>query len=194
MRLKLLALACSSAFALACNGGATTNQSPTNPNATGAPAPMPAQGAGRPLPPAEVVRLEAASVEARRGAGAQGEVRLSISEGFHVNANPASEKYLIPTELEVEPAEGIEIGAPIYPESVTRQFSFADKPLAVYEGVARIGFALKIKSDARAGEQALRARVSYQACDDEKCYPPRTVETSVPVRVNGDDCAGTLRR
>ena len=105
MRLKLLALACSSAFALACSGGATTNQSPTNPNATGAPAPMPS-----PIPPAEMVRVDAAGVEARRGAGAVGEVRLSITDGFHVNANPASEKYLIPTELKIEPAEGIEIG------------------------------------------------------------------------------------
>jgi len=179
MRLTLLALACSSAFALACSGGATANQFATNPNATGAPAPMPS-----PIPPEEMVRVNAARVEARRGAGAGGEVRLAITDGFHVNANPASEKYLIPTELKIEPAEGIEIGAVVYPESVTRKFSFADKPLAVYEGEPRIRFALKLTPGARAGEQTLRARVRFQACDDEKCYPPRTVETSVPVRVN----------
>jgi len=161
------------------NGGATTNQTPTNPNTTGAPAPMPS-----PISPEEMVRVGAASVEARRGAGAVGEVRLTITGGFHVNANPASEKYLIPTELKIEPAEGIEVGAVAYPESVTRQFAFADKPLAVYEGEAGIRFALKIKPGARAGEQTLRARVRYQACDDEKCYPPQTVETGVPVRVN----------
>ena len=178
MRLKLLALACSSAFALACSGGAATNSPAANSNAGGGAAASPS------APPAEMVRVEAVGVEARRGASAGGEVRLSVVQGFHVNANPASEKYLIPTELKIEPAEGIEVGAVAYPESVTRQFSFSEKPLAVYEGEARIKFALKVLPRAPTGEQTLRARVRYQACDDAQCYPPKTIETSVPVRVN----------
>ena len=67
---------------------------------------------------------------------------------------------------------------------MTRQFSFSEKPLAVYEGEARIKFALKVRPGARAGGQTLRARVRYQACDDAQCYPPKTVETGIPVRVN----------
>jgi hypothetical protein len=186
MRIKLLALTFACAFALAaCDGGTATNTNATNSGAANAPTNAPASGvAGGPAPLAEMARVEAAGVEAKRGAGAGGEVRLAIAEGFHVNANPASEKYLIPTELKFEPAEGIEVGPVAYPESVERKFSFSEKPLAVYEGVARIGFAVKLRPDARAGEHALRARLRYQACDDEKCYPPKTVETSVPVRVN----------
>lgn len=178
MRLRLLALACCSAFALACSGGAATDSPPAAPDAGGGAAASPA------APPAEMVRVEATGVEVRRGAGAGGEVRLAVAGGFHVNANPASEKYLIPTELKIEPAEGIEVGAVAYPESVTRRFSFAEKPLAVYEGEVSIRFALRARPGAQAGEQTLRARVRYQACDDEKCYPPKSVETGVPVRVN----------
>lgn len=177
MRLKFLALACCSAFALACSGGAATNSPTPDSKATAAPTSPPA-------PPAEMVRVEAPGVEARRGASAGGEVRLAVAAGFHVNANPASEKYLIPTELKIEPTEGIEVGAVAYPESLTRQFSFAEKPLAVYEGEVRIKFALKVRPGAPAGEQTLRARVRYQACDDAQCYPPKSVETDVSVRVN----------
>jgi DsbC/DsbD-like thiol-disulfide interchange protein len=177
MRLKFLALACSSVFALACSGGAATN-SPT-PESKEAAAP-----ASPPAPPAQMVRVEAPGVEARRGASAGGEVRLAVAAGFHVNANPASEKYLIPTELKIEPAEGIEIGAVAYPESVTRPFSFSEKPLAVYEGDVRIKFAFKVRPGAPSGEHTLRARVRYQACDDAQCYPPKSAETSVSVRVN----------
>jgi DsbC/DsbD-like thiol-disulfide interchange protein len=176
-RLKLLALACLSALALACSGGTATNSPAADSNAAGA-------AASPPAPPAEMVRVEAAGVETTRGASAGGEVRLSVVPGFHVNANPASEKYLIPTELKIEPAEGVEIGPVAYPESVTRQFSFSEKPLAVYEGDARIKFALKVLPNASTGAQTLRARLRYQACDDAQCYPPKTVELTVPVSVN----------
>ena len=186
MRTKLLALAFACAFALAaCDGGAATNSNATDSGATNAPTNAPASSvAGGPAPPAEVARVEAVGVEAKRGAGAGGEVRLKITEGFHVNANPASEKYLIPTELKFEPAEGVEVGPVTYPASVERKFSFSEKPLAVYEGEARIKFDLKVRPDARAGVHDLRARLRYQACDDEKCYPPKTAETSVRVSVN----------
>ncbi len=177
MRLKIFALACYLMFALACSGGAVTDSPAADADAASG-------SASPPAPPAEMVRVEAPGVEARRGASAGGEVRLSVARGFHVNANPASEKYLIPTELKVEPAEGIEVGAVAYPESLTKQFSFADKPLAVYEGEVRIKFAFKVRPGARPGAHTLRARVRYQACDDAQCYPPKTVETTVSVRVN----------
>jgi hypothetical protein len=36
-------------------------------------------------------------------------VRLQITSGYHVNANPASFSYLIPTQLELTPADGIAV-------------------------------------------------------------------------------------
>src|SRR2546421_11832138 len=84
-------------------------------------------------PPADVVRAEASKVEIKAGGSAEASVKLTIANGYHINANPPSFSYLKATELTVEPAEGITPDKPIYPASVSRKFAFAPDPLAVYE-------------------------------------------------------------
>ena len=79
--------------------------------------------------------------------------------------------------------EGITAGKPVYPSSITKQFAFEKKPLAVYEGEASIKLPLKIASNVSQGAHTLRAKLRVQACDDQACYPPRTIETSIPVTV-----------
>jgi len=61
-------------------------------------------------------------------------VRLKVQDGYHVNANPASFSYLIPTELKVTPASGVSVDFITYPDPVTRTFSFADQPLRALNG------------------------------------------------------------
>jgi hypothetical protein len=132
---------------------------------------------------ASVVRVEASGVEAAAGASTEASVKLTITNGYHVNANPPSESYLIPTELSVEPGEGITAGKPVYPPSVMRKLAFAEKPLAVYEGEAAIKLPLKVASTATKGAHALSARLKVQACDDKACYRWSTIDTSIAVTV-----------
>jgi DsbC/DsbD-like thiol-disulfide interchange protein len=132
---------------------------------------------------ASVVRVNVAGVEAAAGGAAQASVNLTITSGYHVNANPPSASYLIPTELSVETGEGIAADKPVYPPSITKKFAFDPKPLAVYEGEASIKLPLKVASTASKGEHTLKAKVRVQACDDKACYRPSTIETSIPVTV-----------
>ena len=132
---------------------------------------------------ASVVRVEAPGVEAAAGGTAEASVNLAITNGYHVNANPPSESYLIATELTVEPGEGFTVGKPVYPPSVTRKFAFAEKPLAVYEGQTAIKLPLSVASTASKGAHTLRAKLKVQACDDKVCYQYSTIETSIPVTV-----------
>lgn len=132
---------------------------------------------------ASVVRVEAAATEAAAGGTADATVKLTITDGYHVNANPPSMAYLIPTELSVEPGEGITALKPVYPPSVTRKFAFSETPLAVYEGEATIKLPLKIAEKAVKGVRDLKARVRVQACDDKACYKWSMIETSIPVTV-----------
>ena len=129
--------------------------------------------------------VAAAADEARLKAGGAGEavVRLDITDGFHVNANPASDKFYIPTELTAGRAEGITPGKPAYPRAMTKQFKFADKPLAVYEGRAEIRLPLRAEASAAKGPHTLRARLRVQPCNDEACLPPRNLELNIPVLV-----------
>ena len=134
-------------------------------------------------PPADVVRVEAPGVEMKAGGAAEASVKLIIADGYHINANPPSFSYLKATDLEIEPRGGVSPDKPVYPASVTRKFAFSKDPLAVYEGEAIIKQPLKAASNAVPGTLQLHAELRIQACDEEACYPPRTIETSIPVTI-----------
>ena len=119
-------------------------------------------------------------------AGGAGEalVRLDIAEGYHVNANPPSDKFYIGTEVRAEPQEGVTPGKPVYPPAVTRKLSFSDKPLSVYEGRAVIKLPLTADKGAAKGRHTFRARIRVQPCNDEVCLPPREIEAAIPLTIN----------
>jgi thiol:disulfide interchange protein len=133
--------------------------------------------------PADVVRVDVPAVEVKAGGSTDAAVRLTIAQGYHINANPPTFPYLKATELTVEPGQGVTAGKPAYPASVTRKFSFSNDPLAVYEGETAVTLPLAAAADAKKGAQTLKGKLRVQACDDEKCYPPRTLEAPIPVTV-----------
>jgi uncharacterized protein YyaL (SSP411 family) len=85
-------------------------------------------------------------------------VNLSVKEGWHINANPASSRYLIPTEIRGAVEEVV------YPEGVSRTFAFSKEALSVYDG------RLAIQGELR--EHADSVELVYQACDDTRCLAP----------------------
>ena len=139
--------------------------------------------AGVKTPPADIVRAEANGVEIAAGGEGEASVRLTIADGYHISANPATLSYQIATQLTVEPGDGISVGQPVYPPSVTKKFAFEPQPFAVYEGETIIKVPLRAEASAARGAHTLRAKLRVQACDDQACYPPRTINTSLPVTV-----------
>ena len=133
---------------------------------------------------AQVVRVTVALTEIVRGGSADAVVQLSISPGYHVNANPATYPYLIATEIIPQREEAITTDKPKYPAAKARKFEFADEALAVYEGDLEIKLPLKIGVEkVAAGERSLPIAVRVQACDNEKCFPPATLAATIPVEV-----------
>ena len=104
-------------------------------------------------------------VRALRGADATSfRVVVSIDEGWHVNANPASNRFLIPTGVELPDDAAARI---TYPEGHAFAPAFADEPIQVYEGSVEI--AVELESQAALPEQV---QVRYQACDETRCLAP----------------------
>ena len=93
-------------------------------------------------------------------------VRLVIDEGWHVNANPASLPFLIPTAVQF--ANGAEPDLVQYPPGRAFHPAFSDETLSVYEGRVEIKATLP-KEQAKA---APNVSVRYQACDHQRCLPP----------------------
>lgn len=168
---------------VACAGGDGERASMNGSNAPGASNSNASQTSATP-PSQDVVTVSASETEIRAGGEAEAEIRLDIADGFHVNANPPSDKFYIGTEVEAQAEGGVTPGRPIYPPAVTQKFEFSEKPLAVYEGEAVIKLPLKADGAAEKGRRKLRARVRVQPCNDRECFPPRTLETELPVTVN----------
>ena len=110
-------------------------------------------------------------------------VRLQITNGYHVNANPPSQSYLKATEIELKPADGISVEFITYPDPLMRSFSFSETPLKVYEGETNLKVRLKADKSAKAGIHNLSAKLRVQACDDKVCYAPGALDVTVPVNV-----------
>jgi DsbC/DsbD-like thiol-disulfide interchange protein len=155
-------------------------------NSTNAVVASNANAATTPAPKSPLEGIVSASVEPfemRAGETLETSVRLSITSGYHVNANPATQKFLIPTALNVKPEAGFTVDKITYPKPLSKKFPFADVPLDVYEGDAVIKLTLKAARDARPGQHTLHTDIRVQPCDDKTCYPPATLTTGLAVTI-----------
>ena len=97
-------------------------------------------------------------------------VTATIESGWHVNAHQPRDEFLIPTTLQVTPPQGVTVGAIEYPKPVERKLAFSDDPLLLYEGTIELRAPLT-----GAGSGRFEAQLRYQACDDTRCLPPKTL-------------------
>jgi thiol:disulfide interchange protein DsbD len=110
-------------------------------------------------------------------------VQLTISDGYHINAHQLEDEFLIPTELKIAPMKGLQIASPIYPEAISHQVEFSEKPLSVYEGDVHIIVPVTIGRKLRPGKYTLTGTLKVQTCNDESCFPPRTVKLHIPLEI-----------
>jgi suppressor for copper-sensitivity B len=143
--------------------------------------PLRAQGVER----AEKATLRVITDHTAYQPGASGRVAaiISIEHGWHVNSNKPTYDYLIPTEVSFQlparwPAAEVE-----YPEGEMQTFSFADRPLSVYEGEVAL---FEIPDSPEEDSVGVVAAVTYQACNDRSCLPPVTTRQSVQIRIGAE--------
>ncbi|HEX6045156.1 MAG TPA: protein-disulfide reductase DsbD domain-containing protein [Pyrinomonadaceae bacterium] len=130
-----------------------------------------------------MVKVTTPETSIAKGQSSDAVVRLQIDNGYHVNANPPTFPYLIPTQLDIKAADGISVEFITYPDPQTKKFSFAEKPLAVYEGETDLKVRLKAATSAQTGTHNLSATLRVQACDDQVCYAPGSIDLKLPVSV-----------
>jgi uncharacterized protein len=109
-------------------------------------------------------------------------VSITVAEGYHLQANPASEEYLVPTRLDLKSSGGVTVSKITYPPGKRYRLTGADKDLKIYDGNFEIGVLLKASSGARLGKHILQGRLHYQACDSKTCLFP----TSVPLTLTAN--------
>lgn len=130
-----------------------------------------------------VVKATPVATTLAKGESGEAIVRLKIDNGYHVNANPPSFSYLIATQLDLTPPAGISVDFITYPNGLTKKFSFAEQPLSVYEGETDLKVRLSAAKSAQPGQHNLSGKLRVQACDDQVCYAPGTMDLTLPVTV-----------
>lgn len=119
----------------------------------------------------------------KQGSRFQAAVVVDISSGYHINSNHPSESYLIATTLKVEKQQGITVGLVVYPRGQVKKFEFSEKPLSVYEGRAVLKFSATASPAVPVGNHSIHAKLTVQACNDQACLQPKTVDVEIPFEV-----------
>jgi uncharacterized protein YyaL (SSP411 family) len=120
---------------------------------------------------ADHVRAKANLVSSKTGTDLI--VSIDIEAGYHINANPASDPNLIPTQFTLPGYPDLKID---YPAAKMFKAPFAPQGIAVYEG----HIALRGHLPKKPTRLPINASLRIQACNDRVCLAPATV--TVPLQ------------
>jgi thiol:disulfide interchange protein DsbD len=129
------------------------------------------------------VKPEDSVYKIKAGAATKIDVEVKIDDGYHINSNRPAEQFLIPTALKLERLPGLTTTRVLYPKAKMQKFGFSEKPLSVYEGKARLSFTARALPSLAAGSYTLKGKLTVQACNNQACLRPQTVNVAIPLEV-----------
>ena len=135
-------------------------------------------------PPKINVKLVLAGQRAQRGRAVSASLIIEIPSGYHVNAHDPISRFALPTKVGVEVPGGIKVGPIKYPKAIVRKFSFSGDRLGVYENRTVIRFILIVPPNQPRGNAEIKARLNYQSCSDEVCFPPMEREVTADLTIS----------
>ncbi len=107
-------------------------------------------------------------------------LRFRVAQGLHINSHAPKDSFLIPTTFSIPDGEGVKLDTATYPPGTIISLAFDPKTkLSVYTGE----FAIQVRIVAIQGNHLMQGKLRYQACDNNQCMPPKTID--VPVDVIG---------
>lgn len=130
-----------------------------------------------------VAQTPAADAEIARRSSAAAVFTFQVAADHHVQANPATNEFLIPTSLELREVCGLKAGAPTYPAPHAFRLEGTDHDLAVWDGTFQVVVPLRAGRFARRGTCVIRGTLVYQACDERTCLAPTSLDVELPIRI-----------
>jgi len=107
-------------------------------------------------------------------------LHFRVAQGLHINSHTPSDAFLIPTDFSIPDGMGVRLGAATYPAGKIISLAFdPTTKLSVYTG----DFEIQARIVATPGNHLVQARLHYQACNQNECMPPKTI--NVPIDVIG---------
>jgi DsbC/DsbD-like thiol-disulfide interchange protein len=120
-------------------------------------------------------------VAGKRNDAVETKIPVSILEGYHVNSNTPSDEYLIPLKVTWTSLGALEGGQVTFPKP--EKIAVGDQQLSVFTGKIDLMVNFKVSAKAPAGPGVASGKLGYQACNNKACFPPKSIEISVPYQV-----------
>ena len=120
-------------------------------------------------------------VELAAGKPREVDLHFRIRDGLHINSHKPYDKNFIRTELIVAEPPGIDVQAVTFP--VGEEYAskaFPGQKLSVYTG--ELVLHARIVAS-KPGERMLPAALRYQACDADRCFPPKKAPVALDLVV-----------
>ena len=115
----------------------------------------------------------------KKGASANQDLKVTVLSGFHVNGDKPRDEFLIPLKLTwTGPLEAASVSYP-KPE----EMKVGSQTLVVLTGSFVIQTSFKAPANLPTGSTAMTGKLRYQACNNEMCFRPATVDVKLPVTV-----------
>ncbi len=105
-------------------------------------------------------------------------LHFSVAPGLHINSHTPTDEFLIPTTFSIPSSSGARLASATYPPgTVTTLPADPGMKLSVYTGE----FVIRARIVAMAGNHLVEGQLRYQACDNNQCMPPKTIQVAIDV-------------
>ena len=115
------------------------------------------------------------------GKPSQVTLHFRVAQGLHINSHTPSDEFLIPTDFSIPDGAGVQLEGATYPAGNDHFAAVrSHRPSSAFTP-ASSSFEARIV--ATPGNHLVQAKLHYQACDQNQCLPPKTI--NVPIDVIG---------
>ncbi len=142
---------------------------------------IPAAAQNRSIVKTDAVQyLFPAQVSVPAGKASPVALHFRVAQGLHINSHTPGDEFLIATTFSIPDGMGVRLNAAAYPAGTVMALP-ADPTtkLSVYTGE----FVIQAQIVATPGHHLVQGKLRYQACDQNQCLPPKTID--VPIDVVG---------
>jgi hypothetical protein len=118
-------------------------------------------------------------VVAKAGTSIDQTLKITVRDGYHVNSDKPKDEFIIPLKLSW--AGPVEVKQVVFPKA--EEIDVNGQKLTVFTGSFPIRTQLLIPSNAPKGKSTITGKLRYQACSNEMCLRPMTVDVALPITI-----------
>lgn len=110
-------------------------------------------------------------------------LKIKIKEKYHINSVSPTDESFIKTEV-ISNSQDFNVLGYFYPPHKMYKFAFSSTEIPVYADEIVIGLTLLPKKDIKEGAYTVPVELSYQACDNAACYPPKSLKGDIKINIS----------